>query len=248
MRSDVRGSRRTRRPRLARTPLERPVPRWAAIAVLLAGALAVAGLSATVTLLGHPAPGGAPVTAPEPEADPGAATTCPDAADLASGGEPALVDSNLLYDCPASFDGMRVSYTGEAVGALLRRRAGVWLQLNDDVYAGDLGPLPAHQDFRGGNAGVGVLAPHAIAEEIAFVGGPRARGDLVEVTGTFLRLDPDSREVAVIRAERARVLEPGRPLERARFLDRRVAAYGAGLVALLLTAIERVVARRRRRF
>lgn len=156
------------------------------------------------------------------------------------------MDSNLLYACPDVFDGVRVTYTGEAVGAILRRTAGVWLQLNDDVYAGDLGPLPAHQDFRGGNAGVGVLAPHGVASEISFVGGPTARGDLVEVTGTFLRVDPASREVAVIRADSASVVSGGAPLDRPPLFDRQVAAYVAVALALLLTLLERVVARRRR--
>lgn len=241
-RAQARGARRT-----VSAPDQRPVPRWAAVLGLAAAVLAAGALGTLVSLLGHPAP--SPPAAPEPAADPRAAYACPAApGDVPTGrdGLPA-VDSNLLYECPDVFDGVRVAYTGEAVGAVLPRRGGVWLQLNDDVYAGELGPLPAHQDFRGGNAGVGVLAPPGVADDIAFVGGPRARGDVVEVAGRFLRADPVTREIAVIRADAARVVAPGEPLERALLRDRQVAAYVAVALALALAGLERAVARRRRR-
>lgn len=156
----------------------------------------------------------------------------------------AQVTSNNLYDCPQSYDGRRVRYRGEVVGALLRRNIGVWVQLNDDVYAELLGPLPAHRDFRGGNAGVGVLLPTELAAQITFVGGPRTRGDVLEVEGTFHRVDP-SGEVAVIRADDVRLTADGGPFHDPPLTDRRIAAIVAVVLAGVVVVAERVVARRR---
>lgn len=156
----------------------------------------------------------------------------------------ADVNSNDLYDCPHIYDGVRVRYRGEVVGGLLRRDIGVWAQLNDDVYAGLLGPLPAHRDYRGGNAGVGVLLPFDAAAEVGFVGGPQTRGDVLEVVGTFNRVDPTG-EVAVIAADTARLVASGRPFPDPPLPDRRFAAVAAIVLAAVITVAERVAARQR---
>ncbi len=152
---------------------------------------------------------------------------------------PSEVTSNELYDCPGTWDGRRVRYTGEAVGALLERRDRVWLQLNDDAYAASIGPLPTHRDFRGGNAGVGVHAPPALAARVDTVGGPEARGDLVEVVGIFRRVDPATGEVAVLEVEQLEVVRPGGPLEVPPAPARAWVAVLAAVLALVVTAIER---------
>jgi hypothetical protein len=156
----------------------------------------------------------------------------------------ARVSSNSLFDCPETYDGRDVIYRGEVVGALLERDAGVWTQLNDDVYAELLGPLPAHRDYRGGNAGVGVLLPRTSAGLIAFVGGPQTRGDVLEVRGTFHRVDPTG-EVAVIHATAAELVANGEPLPDPPLRDRRWAAWLAVIVSLTLVVTERVIASRR---
>lgn len=158
----------------------------------------------------------------------------------------AIVDvtSNDLYSCPEFYDGERVRYRGEAVGALLHRDAGTWVQLNDDVYAELLGPLPAHRDYRGGNAGVGVLLPRALSAQISHIGGPQTRGDVLEIEGTFNRVDP-SGEVAVIRADSAVVTTAGEPFPDRLLSDRRIVAIIAVLIAAATVVAERVVARRR---
>lgn len=225
----------------------RPVRRRAALAGLALGLALAAGLVTFVGALRHPLPSAPPPGVPaEPEADPREEATCgaPSSTVADAGAEPPLVRSNVLYDCPDDFDGVVVRYEGEVVGALLERRGSTWSQLNDDVYAGDLGPLPAHRDFRGGNAGVGVLLPPGTTERITFVGGPAARGDVIEVTGTFERVDAATGEVAVIRADEARVLRSGEPLEDAPLRDRQVAAYVAVALAVGLTVTERLVRRR----
>jgi hypothetical protein len=158
----------------------------------------------------------------------------------------AEVSSNDLYACPGTWDGRAVRYRGEVVGAVLRRADGAWVHLNDDVYADVRGPLPAHRDYRGGNAGVGVFIPHSLAQEISMVGGPTAQGDILEITGRFHRVEPTSHEAYVIVAEGGELVREGDPFVDPVLRDRQVAAAILGLLAVGTAVLERVVARRRR--
>lgn len=220
------------------------------------GAVGFLGALGAVVIVGHllrhpDVPTGVPEEQLE-GSDPRDEIECPDP--LPREGEPrtaeiprasiADVSSNNLYDCPQSYDNQRVRYRGEVVGALLRRDTGVWVQLNDDVYADVIGPLPAHRDFRGGNAGVGVLLPTQLAEHIDFVGGPQTRGDVIEIEGVFNRVDP-SGEVAVIRADTVRAAASGGPYDDPLLHNRWIAAACAFLLAAGMVVAERVVARRR---
>lgn len=144
---------------------------------------------------------------------------------------PAVVTSGELLDCPQTWDGREVRLIGEVVGDMLRRGDVAWLQVNDDAYAVDLGPLPTHRDYRGIGGGLGVLAPFAEARTLSWIGGPRTRGDVVEVSGTFHRVDPATREVAVIRATRLEVRSAGGPVELPPVPLRRTAALSALTVA-----------------
>lgn len=235
------------------TPLRRrPVARIRVAAGGLGLLAMIAAVVAVGELLRHPA---APTSVPESElagSDPRDELVCPEplpregqARDTTGESPRAVrVSSNDLYDCPQAFDGQRVVYRGEVVGALLARDGGVWSQLNDDVYAELLGPLPAHRDFRGGNAGVGVLLPPEVAGLVTAVGGPRTRGDVLEVRGTFRRVDPTG-EVAVIRADDGALTTRGGSFDDALLRDRRIAALLAAVVAVATVIGERAVARRR---
>ena len=234
----------------------RPVPRGRVLLAAVAVMLGLGGIVAMTDLLRHPLPSGGPAT-PEldaPGADPRDPTICEEVAPREGQRRAPLrptapqevedVTSNQLYDCPQTYDGRRVRYRGEVIGAVLERSGGAWVQLNDDVYAETLGPLPAHRDYRGGNAGIGVFIPHALAEQIEFVGGPQTRGDVLEVVGTFHRVGPTA-EVAVIRSAAGEVAEPGEPFADPPLRDRQVAAAIIGALALGLTVAERVASRRR---
>jgi hypothetical protein len=235
------------------TPVRRrPIPRInVAIAALGLAALFGAVIAAG-ELLRHPYEQVSDV--PESQlagADPRDALDCPDepreGQARGGGAEPATpvrVSSNNLFDCPQAYDDRQVIYRGEVVGALLDRDAGVWTQLNDDVYAELLGPLPAHRDYRGGNAGVGVLLPHGAADLITFIGGPQTRGDVLEVRGIFRRVDQTG-EVAVIHADAAELKVHGEPFPDPPLNDRRWAAWLAMTVAVGLVTAERYVAARR---
>lgn len=236
------------------TPLgRRPIPRRRVAAAALGLAAFFAAVLAAGEVLRHPYTQASDV--PESQlagSDPRDELVCPDpqpregqrrTPDIGTTA-PVRVTSNELFDCPEAYDGRRVVYRGEVVGALLDRAVGVWSQLNDDVYAELLGPLPAHRDYRGGNAGVGVLLPHGAVNLVSFIGGPQTRGDVLEVEGTFHRVDPTG-EVAVIHADGAQRMADGEPFPDPPLADRRIAAWLAVVVALALVVIERVVAQRR---
>jgi hypothetical protein len=228
-------------------PRRSPVPRTRVLAAFLLSLLVLVALGAMTELLRHPAPDGGPVVDGDAEdeegGDPRDPVVCPEPAPREGAEETGdvdvpdglAVDSNVLYDCPSTFDGAMVRYSGEVIGDVLWRRDGAWVQLNDDVYADALGPLPAHRDYRGGNAGVGVFIPRALAEQIAFVGDHDNHGDVIDVIGTFHRVDPISTEVAIIRARTGEVARPGRPFPHAPLRDRQLVA--GILVPLAIAAL-----------
>lgn len=222
-----------------------PVTRFRVLvgALILVGALtAVVGLSEA---LRHPA-ADVPVDVAPDQGDVRDDVICPGplAREAEQERPPAPVTSGELYDCPASYDGQLVRYEGEVVGALMSRRNGAWTQLNDDHYAGDLGPLPTHRNYRGANSGVGVFLPPELTDQVRTVGGPNARGDVLAVVGTFHRVDPESQEVAVIRADSATVARPGEPLDHPPLHARRVIGVLLALAAAGVTAAERITAPR----
>ncbi|WP_370325606.1 hypothetical protein [Euzebya sp.] len=233
-----------------RTPTRRRVVGlYALLAVVL-----VAGVIGLGEILRHDHPAGGPVVPEVPaEFDPlrdevvcevPAGREGTERGSVAAAPElPVPVDSNALYDCPATWDGRRVRYVGEVVGAVLDRGDHAWVQLNDDVYADGIGPLPTHRDFRGGNAGVGALLEPDAAAQITTVGGAETRGDLVQVVATFRRVDPDSGEVAILDVEALEVLRVGTPYTEPDSPARPVVALIAAAGALAVVIVEQ---RRRR--
>lgn len=235
------------------TPLgRRPIPKRN-VAVAAAGLLILFGaVVAAAEWLRHPPPQRSTAETELEGSDPRDELLCPEPPPR-EGQErdegvalrtPVQVSSNDLYDCPQAFDGRTVVYRGEVVGALLARDDGVWTQLNDDVYAELLGPLPAHRDYRGGNAGVGVRLPSASADQISFIGGPQTRGDVLEVRGVFRRVDRTG-EVAVIHVDEVALVVDGQSNPDPPLGDRRVAGIAAIVLAVALTIAERVSAVRR---
>lgn len=227
----------------------RPVSRWKVALGALAMAGALAAVMALTDALRYPhVPVGHGEEEPAPAGDPRDPIECDDP--LPREGQPRISDpenldvvqrvsSGDLYDCPESFDGAQVRFRGEVVGAVLRRDEGAWVHLNDDIYSGAPGPLPGHRFYRGGNAGVGVFIPHELADRIAVVGGPRTTGDVIEVVGIFHRVDPVTRDIAVIRASIG-TTDAGSDFSRPELPAR---PYVAGLLAAVMLIV--VVAERR---
>lgn len=236
---------------------EQPVGRRRMLAWTAVAALVLAGLISLAEGLRHPPQESADAgeldaqdrdprvdpdcPAPEPRED-----TPREEPTIASPVDPVEVSADELLNCPQSFDRRTVLYRGEAIGGLMDRRDGTWVQVNDDAYA-TAGPLPAHHDYRGENVGIGVFLPADLDHGIGTVGGPQTRGDLVEVVGVFRRVDPQSHEVTVIRASSAEIVRPGEALADPPLRRRQAAAGLLSVLAAAMVTIERAVARRRRR-
>jgi hypothetical protein len=118
------------------------------------------------------------------------------------------VSSTQLFACPAAFDGLRVSFAGELIGELLPRRGGVWVQVNDDPYALDVGPIGAHLEQRGFSTGVSAWLPDGLHELVDGVGRHEIRGDVVLLEGVFVRADATDGGGSTVRADRLEVLAP----------------------------------------
>jgi hypothetical protein len=136
----------------------------------------------------------------------------------ASLGEQPAVTSAMVLACPAAFDGVSVRYAGELVGDLLARDGGGWVLVNDDDYALEVGPLPAHGEHRGTNSGLTVWLPHEFHAEVTGLGRPNRRGDVLAIEGEIVRADPQDGGGLTLRATEVEVLAAsdtiGEPLDR----------------------------------
>jgi hypothetical protein len=121
---------------------------------------------------------------------------------------PGRIASAQVYACPLAFDGLRVTYVGEAIGEVIPRSGGAWLQVNDDDYALEVGPISGHRELRGFNSGLSVWLPDGLHERIEGVGRPERRGDVIQVTGVLLRADPQDGGGITLRADQLEILAP----------------------------------------
>lgn len=144
------------------------------------------------------------------------------------------VKASDLIECPQLYDGQKVVYEGEVVRAVLRRGDRAWVQVNDDAYALDIGPLPEHRTAVGGNSGIPVSIPAGSADQLRHVGGHEEQGDVIRVSGTFHRADPADAGGPAIQATTVTIQRPGHRFDPEPSRPRAaVAALLALLVALL---------------
>jgi len=105
--------------------------------------------------------------------------------------------SSLLAN-PGAFDQTVVTVRGEIVGDYGRRGDIVWVQVNDDPYV-DL-PLVQRTHPVGTNTGIAVRYPVAMQGDFGRPGVYRIRGPIVQVTGIFRHLDPETGGITYIQA------------------------------------------------
>ena len=215
----------------------------------LAGAAAIAVVVAAVVVLCYllllPFQTVPELDAPAQEAAlaPGA-VVCPAPGELPEGPDALTVASAQLIDCPDVYDGRRLAYQGEVVGAVLQRGERAWVQLNDDPYGLALGPLPAHRTTVGGNSGLAVSVPIEVARSIEHVGDHDQRGDVLSVVGTFRRADPADGGGPTIQADAARVAVEGARISHP-LSTRRAATAGLFAAVTAFVGFRTWVARRR---
>lgn len=123
-------------------------------------------------------------------------------------GDRPVVSSVMVQACPAAYDGTRVRYAGEVVGDLLMRDGGAWVLVNDDAYALQVGPLPAHGEHVGTNTGLTVWLPDELHSAVTGLGRPNRRGDVLAIEGRIARADPEDGGGLTLRATDVEVLAP----------------------------------------
>jgi hypothetical protein len=154
------------------------------------------------------------------------------------------IASEQVFACPSAFDGFEVTFVGEAVGELIRRRDGVWVQVNDDPYALEVGPLVGHRQRFGSNSGLSVWLPDGLHERITDVGRPSQRGDVIAIRGTLLRTDPDDGGGITVRADALEVLAPAEGVHTPLHVLQAVVAGVLAVVAIAAVVWSRLVRRR----
>jgi hypothetical protein len=154
------------------------------------------------------------------------------------------VSSAQVYRCPSAFDDLEVSFAGEAIGDVLERRGGAWVQVNDDAYALETGPLIDHRQQSGFNQGLAVWLPDGLHEQIGEVGNADRRGDVILVRGTLDRTDPNDGGGITIRADEMEILAPSFEVEAPFHTLQAVVAGLLAVVALTTVVWSRRVARR----
>ena len=117
-----------------------------------------------------------------------------------------LVDSGTLVEHPDRYDGKRVTFKGEAIGDVMERADGAWININDDAYSRQ----GRQRRLAGYNSGQSVLVSNkAEARTIKRLGDYNNRGDIVEVSGIFQKADPDHGGDMMIAADTLRIVKPG---------------------------------------
>lgn len=154
------------------------------------------------------------------------------------------VSSTQVFACPSAFDGRRVTYVGEAIGDLLVRRDGAWLQVNDDVYALEVGPLVGHREQGGFNTGMSVWLPDGLHERVQGLGRPDQRGDVILVRGTLHRADPNDGGGTTVRAEELEILAEALPIDDPLHVPQLIVAIVLAVLALASVLWSRRSARR----
>lgn len=122
----------------------------------------------------------------------------------------AVTVSELIELSP-DLSGEEISVEGELVGDYGSRGGFVWTQLNGDPHVDDPireGGLPA-----GGNEGVGVRLPAALADGLDHPGGYHHRGPVVRLTGVWRHHDPTRNGESFLDVQALEVVEPGRRLD-----------------------------------
>jgi len=154
------------------------------------------------------------------------------------------ISSTQVYRCPSAFDGREVTYVGEAVGDLLVRDRGAWVQVNDDIYALEVGPLVGHRERDGFNTGMSVWLPDGLHEQVEGLGRPGQRGDVILVRGRLYQADPDDGGGITVRAEELEVLAEAITIEDPLHVPQLIVALVLAVLALASVLWARRSARR----
>jgi hypothetical protein len=96
---------------------------------------------------------------------------------------PVEVSSSKLVEEADKWNGLKVIFTGEAIGESMVRGEKAWIHLNDDVYMWK--NIEEGAKLGGYNSGHAIWIDAGLAQKITFYGDYLHEGDIVKVTGTF---------------------------------------------------------------
>lgn len=107
--------------------------------------------------------------------------------------QPAVSSTELINNGKA-YDGKCVIYTGEAIGDVMLRDTGAWVNVSD------------------GKSAVGIWMSKDLAGDIQFSGSYKSTGDIVEIKGVFHYACPEHGGDLDIHAQSLRKLKSGGPV------------------------------------
>lgn len=115
--------------------------------------------------------------------------------------------SAQLVEHPKAYDGLTVTFTGEAIGEVMARGAYAWLHLNDDAY--EFKNIEEGAELGGYNSGMPVFVSTELAGQIDTYGDYKHEGSIVQVVGVYNAACKDHGGDTDIHATSLSVLRPG---------------------------------------
>jgi hypothetical protein len=115
--------------------------------------------------------------------------------------------SAQLVEHPKSYDGLTVTFTGEAIGEVMVRGAYAWIHLNDDAY--EERNVEEGAKLGGYNSGMAVYLPADLTSKVDTYGDYKHEGSIVQITGTFNDACKEHGGDMDIHATSLKVLVPG---------------------------------------
>ena len=135
---------------------------------------------------------------------------------VAQAGYAQAISSAELILNAKRYDNKIVVFQGEAIGEVMTRGDGSWINLND-----------------GANA-IGVWMPTSLSKQITTTGNYRNVGDTVEVSGIFHNACPDHGGDLDIHAQSMRIVLQGRKIDKPVNVSKRnFAIFLLGVLALI---------------
>jgi hypothetical protein len=120
---------------------------------------------------------------------------------------PNRLSSGDLVEHMKQYDGMTVTFEGEAVGEAMVRGSHAWIHLNDDAYFEK--NIEEGAPLGGQNSGMPVWVSADLARKIGTFGDYKHEGDIVRVTGVFHAACPDHGGDTDIHAQTLEIVRRG---------------------------------------
>lgn len=123
---------------------------------------------------------------------------------------PNDLSSGDLVERMEEYDGMTVTFEGEAIGEAMVRGDHAWIHINDDAYFEK--NVEEGAPLEGQNSGMPVWIRADLARAIGTFGDYKHEGDVVRVTGVFHAACPDHGGDTDIHADTLEIVRQGRPV------------------------------------